>query len=113
MEDKDRARALDLTLGQIEKQFGKGSIIRLGSKDAIVPVAVISTGSISVDAALGVGGFPRGRVIEIYRSGVFRQNHHCAAGDRRSAEAGRHGGVHRRRTCARSRLCQQAGRGRR
>src|SRR5690242_4735016 len=66
MEDKDRARALDLTLGQIEKQFGKGSIVRLGSKDAIVPVAVISTGSISVDAALGVGGFPRGRINEIY-----------------------------------------------
>src|SRR5579864_6334313 len=66
MEDKDRARALDLTLSQIEKQFGKGSIIRLGSKDAIVPVSVISTGSISVDAALGVGGFPRGRINEIY-----------------------------------------------
>jgi recombination protein RecA len=66
MEDKDRARALELTLGQIEKQFGKGSILRLGSKDAIVPVAAISTGSISLDAALGVGGFPRGRINEIY-----------------------------------------------
>jgi recombination protein RecA len=66
MEDKDRARALDLTLSQIEKQFGKGSILRLGSKDAIVPVTVISTGSISVDNALGVGGFPRGRINEIY-----------------------------------------------
>src|SRR5450432_1143771 len=66
MDDKDRTRALELTLGQIEKQFGKGSILRLGSKDAIVPVAVISTGSISLDAALGVGGFPRGRVTEIY-----------------------------------------------
>jgi len=66
MEDKERARALELTLGQIEKQFGKGSILRLGSKDAIVPVAVISTGSISLDAALGVGGFPRGRINEIY-----------------------------------------------
>src|SRR5208282_2964807 len=66
MDDKERARALVLTLGQIEKQFGKGSILRLGSKDAIVPVAVISTGSISLDAALGVGGFPRGRINEIY-----------------------------------------------
>jgi len=66
MDDKERARALELTLGQIEKQFGKGSILRLGSKDAIVPVSVISTGSISLDAALGVGGFPRGRIIEIY-----------------------------------------------
>src|SRR5437588_3092248 len=61
MEEKERARALELTLGQIEKQFGKGSILRLGSKDAIVPVAVISTGSIALDAALGVGGCPRGR----------------------------------------------------
>jgi recombination protein RecA len=66
MDEKDRARALDLALGQIEKQFGKGSILRLGSKDAIVPVSVISTGSISLDAALGVGGLPRGRVIEIF-----------------------------------------------
>jgi len=66
MDDKERARALELTLGQIEKQFGKGSILRLGSKDAIVPVSVISTGSISLDAALGVGGFPRGRINEIF-----------------------------------------------
>ncbi|HUI79100.1 MAG TPA: recombinase RecA [Bryobacteraceae bacterium] len=66
MDEKERARALDVTLGQIEKQFGKGSILRLGSKDAIVPVSVISTGSISLDAALGVGGLPRGRVCEIY-----------------------------------------------
>jgi recombination protein RecA len=66
MDEKERARALDLALGQIEKQFGKGSILRLGSKDAIVPVSVISTGSISLDSALGVGGFPRGRIIEIF-----------------------------------------------
>src|SRR6202047_4164903 len=66
MDEKERARVLDLTLGQIEKQFGKRSILRLGSKDAIVPVSVISTGSISLDAALGVGGVPRGRVCEIY-----------------------------------------------
>src|SRR5437588_6113527 len=66
MDEKERSRALDLALGQIEKQFGKGSIVRLGSKDALVPVSVISTGSISVDAALGVGGFPRGRINEIY-----------------------------------------------
>ena len=66
MDDKERSRALENALGQIEKQFGKGSIVRLGSKDAIVPVSVISTGSISLDAALGVGGLPRGRVIEIF-----------------------------------------------
>ena len=66
MDEKERARALEVALSQIEKQFGKGSILRLGSKDAIVPVSVISTGSISLDAALGVGGLPRGRVIEIF-----------------------------------------------
>jgi recombination protein RecA len=66
MDEKERSRALGLALSQIEKQFGKGSILRLGSKDAIVPVSVISSGSISVDAALGVGGFPRGRIIEIF-----------------------------------------------
>src|SRR5690242_8774403 len=66
MDEKERARALEQTLGQIEKQFGKGSILRLGSKDTIVPVAVISTGSIALDAALGTGGFPRGRINEIF-----------------------------------------------
>src|SRR5438105_1844655 len=66
MDEKERSRALEGALSQIEKQFGKGSILRLGSKDAIVPVSVISTGSISLDAALGVGGLPRGRVIEIF-----------------------------------------------
>jgi len=62
----ERVKAIDLAVSQIEKQFGKGSIMRLGSKEAIVPISVISTGSISVDAALGVGGFPRGRVIEVF-----------------------------------------------
>jgi len=62
----ERNRALDLALSQIEKQFGKGSIMRLGTKEAIVPISVISTGSLSFDAALGVGGFPRGRVVEVF-----------------------------------------------
>ncbi len=66
VDDKERSRAVELALAQIEKQFGKGSIMRLGSKEAIVPISVISTGSISFDAALGVGGLPRGRVIEIF-----------------------------------------------
>jgi recombination protein RecA len=64
--NNERVKAIDLALSQIEKQFGKGSIMRLGSKEAIVPIAVISTGAISFDAALGVGGFPRGRVVEIF-----------------------------------------------
>ncbi len=65
-ERAERAKAIDLALTQIEKQFGKGSIMRLGTKEALVPVDVISTGAISFDAALGVGGFPRGRVVEIF-----------------------------------------------
>ena len=66
MDEKERARVLAAALGQIEKQFGKGSILRLGSKEAIIPVSSISSGSISVDYALGVGGFPRGRINEIF-----------------------------------------------
>jgi recombination protein RecA len=62
----ERIKAIELAVSQIEKQFGKGSIMRLGSKDAILPISVISTGSISFDAALGVGGFPRGRVVEVF-----------------------------------------------
>jgi recombination protein RecA len=64
--NNERGKAIDLAFAQIEKQFGKGSIMRLGSKEAIVPIAVISTGAISFDAALGVGGVPRGRVVEIF-----------------------------------------------
>src|ERR1700692_4661954 len=66
MDEKERARTLGLTLGQIENQFGQSSIVPLGSKEAIVPVTVISSGSISLDHALGVGGFPRGRINEIF-----------------------------------------------
>ncbi len=66
MDEKERARALTAALGQIEKQFGKGSVLRLGSKEAIIPISAISSGSISLDYALGVGGFPRGRIIEIF-----------------------------------------------
>ena len=62
----ERKHQLDLAVAQIEKQFGKGSIMRLGAKDALVPVAVIPTGALSLDAALGVGGVPRGRVVEIF-----------------------------------------------
>src|SRR5690348_14117544 len=62
----ERSKAIELAFSQIEKQFGKGSIMRLGSKEAVVPISVIPTGSISFDSALGVGGFPRGRVVEIF-----------------------------------------------
>jgi recombination protein RecA len=64
--DRERLKAVDLAVGQIEKQFGKGSIMRLGQKGAIQPIDVIPTGAISIDYALGIGGMPRGRVVEIY-----------------------------------------------
>jgi recombination protein RecA len=62
----EKAKLVENAISLIEKQFGKGSILRLGSKDVLVPVSVIPTGSLGIDAALGVGGFPRGRVIEVY-----------------------------------------------
>jgi len=65
-DQKERTKAIDIAVGQIEKQFGKGSIMRLGQRGSIAPVEVISTGSISIDYALGIGGMPRGRVVEIY-----------------------------------------------
>jgi recombination protein RecA len=65
MQPAERNRLIMQTLVQMEKQFGKGSVLQLGSRNA-VPVTVISSGSISVDAALGVGGFPRGRVVEVF-----------------------------------------------
>src|SRR5213596_1585540 len=64
--DRERMKAVDLAVGQIEKQFGKGSIMRLGQKGPIQPIDAISTGAISIDFALGVGGVPRGRVVEIF-----------------------------------------------
>ncbi len=63
---KDRLKALDLAVGQIEKQFGKGSIMRLGQKGGVTPIEAITTGAISIDYALGIGGMPRGRVVEIF-----------------------------------------------
>ncbi len=64
--DRERTKAIELAVAQIEKQFGKGSIMRLGQKDVIAQMPSISTGSVSLDYALGIGGVPRGRVIEIF-----------------------------------------------
>lgn len=86
----ERQRALDLALTQIEKQFGKGSIMKLGEASARLQVEVIPTGSVALDAALGVGGVPRGRVVEIYgpeSSGKTTLGYHIIA------EAQREGGV--------------------
>ncbi len=62
----EKAKLLEAAIAQIEKSYGKGSIMRLGSRDILVPVSVIPSGCLSIDAALGVGGFPRGRVIEVF-----------------------------------------------
>ena len=64
--DDNKSKALAAALSQIDKQFGKGSIMRLGDSDAIKDIEVVSTGSLGLDIALGVGGLPRGRVVEIY-----------------------------------------------
>src|SRR3954451_1885657 len=65
-QEKERQKAVEIAFGQIEKQFGKGSIMRLGQKGAIQPIETIPTGALSIDFALGVGGVPRGRVVEIF-----------------------------------------------
>src|SRR5437867_11341019 len=62
----ERSKAIDLAVSQIEKRFYKGAIMRLGTKDPLVPVEVIPTGAISFDSALGIGGMPRGRVVEVF-----------------------------------------------
>jgi len=64
--DNDKAKALQAALAQIDKQFGKGTIMRLGEGEVVADIQVCSTGSLGLDVALGVGGLPRGRVIEIY-----------------------------------------------
>ncbi|MDJ0778458.1 MAG: recombinase RecA [Gammaproteobacteria bacterium] len=64
--DDNKQKALDAALGQIEKQFGKGSVMRLGDTGIDMSMGVISTGSLSLDVALGVGGLPRGRIVEVY-----------------------------------------------
>jgi recombination protein RecA len=64
--DDNRKKALAAALGQIEKQFGKGSVMRMGDSNAVRNIEVVSTGSLGLDMALGVGGLPRGRVVEIY-----------------------------------------------
>src|ERR1051325_5301215 len=64
--DTNRERALDLAVAQIEKQFGKGAIMKLGAGVLVQDIPVVSTGSLGLDLALGVGGLPRGRIVEIY-----------------------------------------------
>src|SRR2546427_1051037 len=86
----DKSKALDAALAQIERNFGKGSIMRLGKNDKSMDVETVSTGSLGLDIALGVGGLPRGRVVEIYgpeSSGKTTLALHCLA------EAQKTGGI--------------------
>ena len=86
----DRQRALDAAIGQIERAFGKGSVMRLGQRERAVEIETISTGSLGLDLALGVGGLPRGRIVEIYgpeSSGKTTLTLHCIA------EAQKAGGI--------------------
>ena len=66
MNANDKSKALDAAIGQIEKAFGKGSVMKLGQRDSVVDIQAISTGSLGLDIALGIGGFPKGRIVEIY-----------------------------------------------
>ena len=95
-EQKNKLAAVEQAVGQIEKQHGKGSIMRLGVDSLLVDVPVISTGSLSLDTALGVGGLPKGRIIEIYGPGVFGKNNPRVACHRQCAKARGHRGAHRR-----------------
>jgi recombination protein RecA len=72
---KERGKALDNAVSQIEKQFGKGSIMRLGQRNQVTPIESISTGAISIDYALGIGGVPRGRVNEITARSRLARTH--------------------------------------
>jgi recombination protein RecA len=65
-EQTERSRALDAALSQIERAFGKGSIMRLGQRENAIETDVVSTGSLGLDIALGIGGLPKGRIIEVY-----------------------------------------------
>src|SRR5947209_7929935 len=86
----DKSKALDAALSQIERNFGKGSIMRLGKNNKAMDVETVSTGSLGLDIALGIGGLPRGRVVEIYgpeSSGKTTLALHCVA------EAQKKGGI--------------------
>ena len=106
----EKSKALAAALAQIEKQFGKGSIMRLGAGEVVEDIQVVSTGSLGLDIALGVGGLPRGRVVEIYgpeSSGKTTLTLQVIA---EMQKLGGIGGVHRRGTRAGRPVRAEAGR---
>ena len=104
----DKSKALDAALSQIERAFGKGSIMRLGKNENPVDIATVPTGSLGLDIALGIGGLPRGRVVEIYGPESSGKTTLALARRRRGPEERRHLRFHRRRACPRRLLCAQA-----
>ena len=66
MNNDDKNKALEAAIGQIEKAFGKGSVMKLGQRESAVDVQAVSTGSLGLDIGLGIGGFPKGRIVEVY-----------------------------------------------
>ena len=103
----DKNKALDAALSQIERAFGKGSIMKMGANTAL-EIESIPTGSLGLDIALGIGGLPKGRVVEIYGPEFLRQDHAGAADHCRGPEARRHLRLHRCRACHGPGLCAQA-----
>lgn len=91
---RDNSAVLNSLLNQIQKEFGEGAIMRLGDASATATVPVISTGAFSLDMALGVGGIPRGRIIEIYGPESSGENHSDAAHHRQRSEKRRHSRIY-------------------
>ena len=109
MEKDEKLKALEAAIGQIEKQYGKGAVMKLGDPSAQMNVETIPTGSLSLDIALGLGGIPKGRIVEIYgpeSSGKTTVTLHMLAEVQR-----RYRRIYRCRACAGSGLCQEYRRG--
>ncbi len=98
--ESEKQKALDSALAQIERQFGKGSISGLGADNPVQEIEATSTGSLGLDIALGIGGIPKGRIVEIYRAGKFWQDDTDAALRGQRAEKGRRLRLCRCRACA-------------
>lgn len=107
MEKDDKLKALDAALSQIEKQYGKGAVMKLGDPTAQMNVETIPTGSLSLDIALGLGGIPKGRIIEIYgpeSSGKTTVTLHMIAEVQKKRRYCR---IHRCGACSGSCLCEE------
>ena len=98
MINEEKQKALEAALSHIEKQYGKGSVMKLGDSGANMNIETVPTGSISLDIALGLGGVPKGRIVEIYGP---------ESSGGRGTEEGRHRRIHRRGARAGSRICEE------